>query len=131
MRTIGYMEGTNPEVLTTLLINGYETLPFSNSWDNHGKFIAQITRHDNLALMIGWLHKFIPITKELGFGDVLAPLRIYEIPVVFIVPESMQTKAHELLADKAVTYKLADPALVTGVVFDLLEPEKSKDAGKA
>ena len=98
-----------------------ETLPFSNSWDNHGKFIAQITRRDNLELVIGWLHKFIPITKELGFGDVLAPLRIYEIPVVFIVPDNLQKKAHDLLADKAVTYRLADPAVVTSTVFEMLE----------
>ena len=36
MKIIGYMLGTDPEVLTQLLLEGYETLPLSNGYDNHG-----------------------------------------------------------------------------------------------
>ena len=121
MKTVGYMEGTNPEVLTTLLIKGYETIPLSNSWDNHGKYVAHITRNDNLALVVGWLHKFIPINKELGIEDALSPFRIYDIPIVFMVPKSMHKQANEVLADKDVRYKLTDPSEITNAVFNILE----------
>ena len=35
MKIIGYMEGTDPKVLTQLLLDGYETFPLSNVFDNH------------------------------------------------------------------------------------------------
>ena len=121
MKTVGYMGGTNPEVLTTLLIRGFETIPLSNSWDSHGKYVAHITRHDNLTMVVGWLHKFVPINKELVIEDALSPLRIYDIPIVFIVPKKLHKQANKILADKDIRYKLADPSDVTNAVLSLLE----------
>ncbi len=42
MKTIGYLEGTNPEFLTKLVCMGYNTVPIGNDTDNHGKNIAFI-----------------------------------------------------------------------------------------
>ena len=33
MKTIGYMEGTDSDFLTNLLVAGVDTLPLSNGWE--------------------------------------------------------------------------------------------------
>ena len=43
MKTVGYLEGTDPEFLTKLVCMGYKTLPIGNDIDNHGKNIAFIS----------------------------------------------------------------------------------------
>lgn len=121
MKIVGYMEGTKPEVLTNLLLDGYETLPLSNGWDNHGKYIAHINRNDGIALVVGYLHKFIPVAKEFSFADLLSSLKVYKIPVVFIVPEAKQDKAKKLVAAKGIKYSFADPSEVTKVVMAALK----------
>ena len=93
MKIVGYMGGTNSEVMTNLLLEGYETIPLSNGWDNHGKYLAHINRNDNISLVVGYLHKFIPVAKEYSLGDMLSSLKIYKIPIIFIVPKSKQAKA--------------------------------------
>jgi hypothetical protein len=124
MKIVGYMEGTNSEVLTNLLLDGYETLPLSNGWDNHGKYIAHINRNDDIALVVGYLHKFIPVAKEFSFADLLSSLKVYKIPVVFIVPEAKQAKATKLVAAKGIKHYFADPAEVTKVVMGVLKPSR-------
>jgi len=126
MKIVGYMEGTNSEVLTNLLLDGYETLPLSNGWDNHGKYIAHINRNDGIALVVGYLHKFIPVAREYSFADLLSSLKIYKIPVVFIVPAAKQPKAKKLVAAKGIRYYFADPGQVTKVVMGILKPPKGK-----
>lgn len=124
MKIVGYMEGTNSEVMTNLLLEGYETLPLSNGWDNHGKYLAHINRNDNIAMVIGYLHKFIPVAKEYSLGDMLSSLKIYKIPIVFIVPKTKQAKAKKLLASKGVKFQFADPSEISKVVFGLLRPKR-------
>ena len=69
MKIIGYMLGTDPEVLTQLLLEGYETLPLSNGYDNHGKYITHLTTEDHISLIVGYLHKFLPLASQLAMGD--------------------------------------------------------------
>jgi hypothetical protein len=116
MKIVGYMDGTNSEVLTNLFLDGYETLPLSNGWDNHGKYIAHITRNDNISLIVGYLHKFIPVAKEFDLGDMFSSIRVYKIPVIFIVPKEKQAKAVKLIP-KGLKYSFADPAEITKVVM--------------
>ena len=59
MATIGYLEGTDPLVLSRLAVKGIGTLPLSNGFDNHGKFINTITEHDQISLVVGYLHKIM------------------------------------------------------------------------
>jgi hypothetical protein len=131
MKTIGYMEGTNSELLTNLLVDGVDTLPLSNGWDNHGKFIAHITRTDNISVVVGYLHKFFAISKEPKIEDeILSSLRAYKIPTVFIVPKTKQEKAKKLLKGKGVKFTLADPGDLTQMVIAALKPGKAKKAVK-
>ncbi len=130
MKIIGYMEGTNSELLTDLLLEGLDTLPLSNGWDNHGKYIAHINRADNISMVVGYLHKFLTISKDFGKSDdILSALKAYRIPTVFIVPKNRQDKAIKLLKGKGVNYKLADPAELTKIITGTLAKRKAA-AGK-
>jgi hypothetical protein len=125
MKAVGYMEGTNPELLTNLILEGYDTLPLSNGWDNHGKYIAHVNRTDNLVLVVGYLHKFIPVIKEYSIGeDILSSIKAYRIPIIFIVPAGNQAKAKKKLAGKGVNYELASPVNVSKTVMSILKPKR-------
>ncbi len=126
MRIVGYMEGTNSELLTNLLLEGFETLPLSNGWDNHGKYIAHINRTDGLALVVGYLHKFIPLSREFMIGeDILSSLRIYKIPAIFIVPKGKHEKAKKLLKGKGLIYQFTDPSDLTKAVLGVLKKKRT------
>ena len=132
MKIIGYMDGTNSEVLTDLFLGGYETLPLSNGWDNHGKYIAHISKNDNIDLVVGYLHKFIPYAKQFDLGDMLSSIKVYKIPVVFIVPRSKQDKAKKYIP-KGLKYVFADPNEIIKVITGILKPgakAKKKTARK-
>lgn len=130
MKIVGYMEGTNSEVLTNLFVAGVETLPLSNSWDNHGKFIAHITRNDDINLVVGYLHKFIPHAKQFDIGDMFASIRVYKIPVVIVVPKKLQAKAKKKVP-KGLKYTFADPDEITEVILKILKLKKKTTKKKA
>ena len=120
MKIVGYMLGTDPDVLTQLLLEGYETLPLSNGYDNHGKYITHLTTEDHISLIVGYLHKFFPIAAQFSMTDLLKSVRVNRIPVVFIVPKEMHDKAEKLVADKGIDYQLSDPADLSRVLLDSL-----------
>lgn len=121
MKIVGYMEGTDPEVLTKLLLNGYETYPLSNVFDNHGKNITLVTTEDHISLVVGYLHKFIPVAPQFSLTDILSSIKVYKIPVIFIVPRDNQEKADKMVSDKGIDYKLVDPADLSKVILEKLE----------
>jgi hypothetical protein len=123
MKIVGYMDGTNSEVLTNLFLEGFETLPLSNGWDNHGKYLAHIMRNDDISLIIGYLHKFIPLMKQFDLGDMFSSIRVYKIPCVFIVPKKKQPKAIKYLP-KGIKYVFADPSEISEVVIGLLKGKR-------
>ena len=125
MKVIGYMEGTNSELLTNLMLDGYETLPLANGWDNHGKYIAHVNKTDNLNLVVGYLHKFIPVAKEFQIGvEILSSLKAYGIPVVFIVPKAKQIEANKLLRGRGLRYEFADPDNLFADILRFLKPKR-------
>lgn len=123
MKIVGYMEGTNPDVLTHLLLEGYETIPLSNGFDNHGKYIMHLTTEDHISLIVGYLHKFIPISPRYSLTDILSSVKVYKIPVIFIVPKEMQNKADRIIADKGLNYRLSDPTDLSKNIFESLKRE--------
>lgn len=132
MKVVGYMEGTNSELLTNLMLEGYETLPLANGWDNHGKYIAHVNRTDNLALVVGYLHKFMPVSKEFKIGeDILSSLKAYRIPAVFIVPKAKHDKAKKLLKGRGLSFVITDPGAITASVMSLLRQKKGGAKAKA
>ncbi len=115
MATIGYMEGTDPLVLTRLAVRGVGTLPVSNGADNHGKFITTISERDEIDLVVGYLHKIMR-TQRQGFltEDLLQSCLDCRIPVLIVVPEAEQGAARQVLGSVSESIILVDP----GALYD-------------
>ncbi|MGD9344522.1 MAG: hypothetical protein PVH84_01585 [Candidatus Aminicenantes bacterium] len=121
MKIIGYMLGTDPDVLTQLLLRGYETLPLSNGYDNHGKYITHLTTEDHISLIVGYLHKFFPLASQFTITELLKSARVNKIPIVFVVPKELHDEADKLVADEGIDYKLSDPADLSKTLLEILE----------
>jgi hypothetical protein len=117
MKVVGYMEGTDPNLLTTLVAEGYETLPLSNGWDNHGKHLTLLNPADNIALVVGNLHKFVRLEDTSIMSAMLATVKAYDIPVIFVVQKDIQGKAKKLVEDSDLKYKFVDPSELVKVVL--------------
>lgn len=110
MGTVAYFEGTDPLILTKLVLNGIDTLPVSNGYDNHGLYVNHITKGDDVAVVVGYLHKVIPTPKmEIKPKDILYTCIAYKIPVLLICPKDEMAKAQEKLGDVGDIVKLVEP----------------------
>jgi len=107
MKTVGYLEGTDPEFLTRLVCMGYKTMPIGNDTDNHGKNIAFLSIADKVDLIVGYLHKVSPLpgmTKSLG--DFLTPGILHHIPILLLAPKETLPQAKKIVS---VVIKLSHP----------------------
>lgn len=122
MKTVGYLEGTDPILLTRLVAKGYGTVPLSNGWDNHGKYIGHITKGDDISVVIGYLHKVMPLPgQDLEVGDVLFACRIHKIPVLLIVPKEFHRQVAKSLGDVGDMLYMVDPKNIFTRLTELLE----------
>jgi len=99
MKTVAYLEGTDPEFLTKLVCMGYKTLPIGNDTDNHGKNIAFITIADKIDLIVGYLHKVSPLsgmTKSLN--DFLTPGILHNIPILLLATKDTLANAKKIVS---------------------------------
>jgi hypothetical protein len=98
MPTVGYLDGVDPLMLTRLAVRGVGTLPVSNGFDNHGKFINAITERDAIDLVVGHLHKLLR-TQRQGFlvEDLLDSCYSCQIPILVIAPREDHDRARQLL----------------------------------
>jgi hypothetical protein len=101
---IGYFEGTDPLLLSTLAAEGVETLPIANTWDSHGKAVNHLGKGE-VNVVVGYLHKVIPAEEartslfQIMLDNMLAACNVHSIPVLLIAPASLQEKAKKLLGD--------------------------------
>lgn len=98
MATVGYLQGVDPLLLTWLAVRGVGTLPISNGFDNHGKFINAITERDGVTLILGHLHKVLR-TQRQGFlvEDILDACFSCSVPVLIIAQREDHTAARSRL----------------------------------
>lgn len=100
MKTIGYLEGTDPEFLTKLICLGYKTIPIGNDIDNHGKNIAFISIADKVDLIIGYLHKVSPLpTMTKSLKEFLTPGMIHDIPILLLTPKETLINAKKIVSE--------------------------------
>jgi hypothetical protein len=113
MPTVGYMQGIDPLVLTRLAARGVGTLPVSNGFDNHGKFINAITERDEVDVVVGHLHKVLR-TQRQGFpvDAILDACSACSIPVLIVVPDEDRNAAQLLLGAAAARVDLVAPERV-------------------
>jgi hypothetical protein len=110
MAKVGYLEGVDPLVLTRLALRGVGTLPVSNGFDNHGKFLNSISERDEVVLVVGHLHKLLgPRLQTIFLADILGACRQCNIPVLVLVPEAEQAIARQALVKAGEIVRLVDP----------------------
>jgi hypothetical protein len=121
MATVGYLEGTDPLVLTRLVVRGVGTLPVSNGFDNHGKFVTSITERDSVDVVVGYLHKVMH-TQRQGFRphDLLQPCLDSGIAVLIVVTEEDQPAARQLLGQVGQAATLVAPDRLYDAVAEVL-----------
>jgi hypothetical protein len=109
-KVVGYLEGTDPLLLTRLAVKGVETFPISNGVDQHGKNITLITSADGFSLVTGYLHKILPVS-----GITLAPeyllraCEVYRVPVFLLVSKMDVAAAKRALRDVKDFVTFVDP----------------------
>ncbi len=138
MKIVGYFEGTDSQLLTKIVASGFCTLPLANEWDGHGKNASHIEPGD-VDLIIGYLHKLLPPlrkcedesakTTTIGFDthrgfrpiDLLYPAKVYNIPVLVVVPNEHHREAKGLLGEAAEFVTIVSPSNLEKKVREILE----------
>jgi hypothetical protein len=122
MKKIGYMDGTDPLLLTKLAVAGVETAPLGNGYDNVGRYLGYINPADGIDAVVGYFHKFLPLEdSNVCASDLLKPCAIHGIPVFVVVPKEDAAKAKEEMGDCGSNVKFVDPADVTGELMKLVK----------
>lgn len=138
MKIVGYFEGTDSNLLTKIVASGFCTIPLANEWDGHGKNASHL-EPDDIDLIIAYLHKLLPPLRKCedksmqdtpmgvdihrGFRpiDLLYPAKVYNIPVLVVVPKEFNEKAKELLGEAADFTTIVTPETLEEKVREILE----------
>jgi hypothetical protein len=123
-KSIGYFEGTDSTLLTRLVCDGYDTLPVSNGFDNHGMHVRLVNDQNRFDLLIGYVHKiFAPeplLPSQPSFQDVIHICRTYSIPLLLEVPAELHDNARALLNDPPDIVRFVDPGDIVRVAEEIL-----------
>jgi hypothetical protein len=118
---VGYLSGTDAATLSQLAASGINTVPLSNGWDNHGKYIGMLTIADNIGLIIGYFHKLVaPPEADTPPATFLERARIHRIPVVVVCPEDCMSQAKQVLGETGAELHWVAPGQVFSKVTELL-----------
>ena len=113
MKTVGYFDGTDSNLLTKLAASGFRTLPLGNEWDNHGKIASHLVPGE-VDLIITYLHKLLPgretVKKILPAPlDLLYPAKSYDIPVFVVIPKEFHKEGEKILGEVANFAEIVSP----------------------
>jgi len=112
-RLVGYLIGVDPLLLTSLEVDGFDTIPISNGYDGHGKSIQLLSPSDEVVLIISYFHKLMPpLSMNLEIRDILYRSTTYNIPILTICPAELTEKAKALCDDWPENVEFVDPANV-------------------
>ena len=121
MATVAYLEGTDPLVLTRVAAQGIGTMPVSNGFDDHGKYVNHLTGQDGVSVVIGYLHKVLPTSGvTLTPRDLLSACVTHSIPVLLIAEKRDREKALKLLGDLADHARLVNPEELYGAILETI-----------
>lgn len=122
MALIGYMEGTDPDLLSSLCAQGSDTLPLGNGTDGHGKYIAHVTRSDGFDVIISYLHKLVSVTgmEHVSIDDRLFACRRHDIPVIIVVPDKFKEEAKEKMSESQDYVELVSPEELEAKVMEII-----------
>ena len=110
-KSVGYFEGTDAAVLTSLICEGCDTIPISNGFDNYGQHVRLFNEESKVDLLIGYLHKIIaPEGADTQADDVLHICEVYQIPFLIVVPDALHSCARQKLERWPDIVEFVDPA---------------------
>ena len=123
-KNVGYFEGTDSALLTALVCEGYDTIPISNGYDNHGMHVRIINNENVVNALVGYVHKiFAPDDGDPNYTtyqDIFHTCRIHGVPVLLEVPRKLQAKARGLFEDLPDVVQFVDPADMLKVALGIL-----------
>ena len=123
-KTIGYFEGTDSPLLTALICDGYDTIPISNGYDNHGAHIRLINQENRVDLLIGYLHKvYAPEGAKPGvakYQDIFLICRNFNIPLLLEIPEELHEVARAILENPPDVVRFVDPSRMLETAREIL-----------
>lgn len=125
-KVIGYFDGTDPALLTNLVCDGYDTLPISNGFDNHGMHLRIINNENRVDVLIGYVHKIYSPEGSTPQGavtyqDVFHVCRTFNIPLLLLVAHDLREKARTLFDDIPVSVRFVDPSDVLAEITAALQ----------
>ncbi len=120
-KSVGYFEGTDSTLLTSLICAGYDTLPVSNGVDHHGQNLRRINQQEKYDILIAYPHKiYAPLEYDMPYQDVFHICKTYGIPLLLEVPEELHAKARELMPDAPEVVEFRDPSTILERALELL-----------
>ncbi len=120
-KSVGYFEGTDSLLLTSLICAGYDTLPVSNGVDHHGRNVRRINQQEKYDILIGYPHKlYAPVQYDLPYQDVFHICKTYGIPLLLEVPEHLKESAMRLMPDPPDVVEFLDPSEILERALALL-----------
>ncbi len=127
-KNVGYFEGTDSALLTDLVCDGYDTVPISNGFDNHGMHVRIINNENRMDVLVGYVHKIYASDDDVQTGavtyqDVFHVCRTFEIPLILCVHEGLQDKARQLFKDIPDVVEFVDPDDVLERIKEILNGE--------
>lgn len=121
-KRVGYFEGTDPAVLTSLICAGYDTIPISNGIDNHGLHVRLLNEDTRVDILMGYLHKIqAPVDYETQAEDMFHICQTYQIPFLVIVPSALHACAREKFEKCPDMVQFVDPAEVLDTALKILQ----------
>lgn len=125
-KTVGYFEGTDSTLLTDLVCDGYDTLPISNGFDNHGMHVRIINNENRVDVLIGYVHKiFAPQddtpTGAVTYQDIFHVCRTFQVPLILEVSTRLHEKAKTLFEDIPDVVEFVDPSQMYPRVSEILK----------
>lgn len=125
MKNVGYLSGTDSVTLSQLTASGIITIPLSNGWDNHGKYIGMLTLADNIGVVVGYFHKLVaPPEYQQPPTEFLARAKIHDISTVLVCPANVMDKAKTMLPAAGAEVHWVTPDQVHDKVMELLSRKK-------
>jgi hypothetical protein len=122
MKKIGYMDGTDPLLLSKLAAAGVETAPLGNGYDNAGRYIGYLNPADGIDAVVGYFHKFLPLNdSNVCAADLLKPCQIHNIPVYIIVAQEDRANAQKIMGDCGSSVKYVDPGEVAAELLKVVK----------
>ena len=121
-KSVGYFDGTDSAVLTSLVCQGYDTIPISNGLDNHGMHVRLLNEESRVDALLGYLHKIIaPDHAETQAEDMFHICQTYQIPFLIIVPGSLHECARAKFEVCPEVVEFVDPSDLLGAVRTILK----------